>query len=124
MISVSIFCVAVTALCCYMVHILLVERKEISSELQKALREADQVALRKPLKIVQPKGSQVQKDRYGNIIDVTAISRKLHRPNLAIRNKSFEQPKKTFFNKAIRSIGYPITPNNQSGTGYGFDVRV
>jgi mannose-1-phosphate guanylyltransferase len=99
-----IFCLCITGLCCYTVHMLLDERTKMQSALYKTILEVDQIALCKPLTIKRTPSVQTQSQQYKDqTIDMTLMD-----------------------SKAQKSIvnTYPISPYDKLGIGYGFDMRV
>ncbi len=104
MIATMIFCLCITGLCCYTVHMLLDERTKMQSTLYKTMLEIDQIALCKPLIIKKAPSVHTQSQQYKNqTIDM---------------NVTDNHTKKSVMNT------YPISPADKLGIGYGFDMRV
>jgi|GEM_PF-5648574 len=106
MVTSLIFCMIVTILCCYSVHILLKERQETKSEISALINILDIKAMQRPLNItIRQKeankslhqGKNTIKDE---MINITPIKRKLTPNNQ-----------------------YPIKPCNNLVTGFGLDMR-
>ncbi len=99
-----LFCLCITGLCCYTVHMLLDERTKMQSTLYKTMLEIDQIALCKPLIIKKTPLIQTESKQCKNqTIDMNVNE-----------------------NHARTSVvnTYPISPADKLGIGYGFDMRV
>ena len=105
MIATVIFCLCVSGLCCYTVHMLLEDRKETQSAIYKAMAEIDEVVLNKPLKIPQKKLPLHLELKLKSLRPVTIIN--------AINIKQEKLAHNT----------YPIIPSDKLAVGYGFDMR-
>lgn len=104
MIATMIFCLCITGLCCYTVHMLLDERTKMQTALYKTMSEIDQIALCKPLTIKRTHAVHAQSKQHKNqTIDM---------------NITDNHTQKSVVNT------YPISPSDKLGIGYGFDMRV
>ena len=111
MIATVVFCIAVTVLCCYTVHMLLEERRQTQTEIFKAMAEIDQIALNRPLPIHTHKSKHARtttKAKNGNhtIIDAEYV----------------DVTHTSTINKLVDNF-YPILPLSKVSIGNSFDIR-
>jgi hypothetical protein len=104
-----IFCVCVTILCCYTVHVVLQDKFKNNNSVYNAMIQADKKALNKPLKIKIKHEYTLKQETFKNTDRTQFLDRLLNiTPH---KNNSLDNQ-------------YPIKPKNLVSTGYGLDLRV
>jgi hypothetical protein len=108
MLLIMLFCICVTLLCCYTVHVMLQDYSKVNSLAYNQIVEKDKTALTKPLKIIVKHEHSFSQYEFKN-------------PK---KSETFEQfLNVTPIKKSLANNYYPIKPKNLMSTGYGFDVR-